>query len=300
MLSRILLISGQSRLSGTNAVVWLCDQESAETFFKGGPPGNRKLRRWWTFLAQLKLNIYRVPGLKKELRDWLSRGNFDEEISSSSEALSREAFQKMDIHLNVTMSKAALLSSLRKSDYVEEYGDILKALGDGSYALVDKELWSLSSSGILRKEVQTCIPKKALGAALQWTHEVVRHPGPDSWLWAFEKMFHTRVPDTEMTHKIEDMHRTCKECVTSKRNRPSDGGLLGVPPLPHMVTALLYVDFIDRPKRHNYDYALMIVDALSAFCQVLPCKKTIDGEGVLKLIKHRWIRFYGPACSHPQ
>ena len=61
-----------------------------------------------------------------------------------------------------------------------------------------------------------------------------------------------------------------------------------------MVSALLYVDFIDRPKCHNYDYALIIVDALSAFCQVVPCKKTIDGEGELKLIKHHWIRFYGP------
>ena len=109
----------------------------------------------------------------------------------------------MDVHLDLTMSKAELLSSLRKSDYVEEYGDILKVLGDGSYALVDKELWSLSSSGILRKEVQTCIPKKELGAALQWTHDVVCHRGPDSWLWAFKKMFHTRVPDTELTHKIE-------------------------------------------------------------------------------------------------
>ena len=75
----------------------------------------------------------------------------------------------MDVHLDLGMSKAELPSSLRKSDYVEEYGDILNALGDGSYALVDKELWLLSSSGILRREVQTCIPKKALGAALQWT-----------------------------------------------------------------------------------------------------------------------------------
>ena len=107
-------------------------------------------------------------------------------------------------------------------------------------------------------------------------------------------MFHTHVPDTELTHKIEDMHRTCKECITSKRNRRSDRGLLGVLPLPHMANALLYVDFIDRPKCHNYDYALMIVDALSAFCQVVPCRKTIDGEGVLKLIKDHWIRFYGP------
>ena len=60
-----------------------------------------------------------------------------------------------------------------------------------------------------------------------------------------------------------------------------------------MVNTLLYVDFIDRPKCHNYDYALMIVDALSAFCQVVPCKKMIDGERVLKLTKHHWTRFYG-------
>ena len=177
---------------------------------------------------------------------------------------------------------------------MDEYGDVLKAPGDGSHALVDRELWLLSSSGILRKEVQTCIPKKAFSAALQWTHDVVGHPGPNSWLWAFEKMFHTRVPGTELTQKIEDMHRTCKECVTSNRNRPSDRGLLGVLPLPHMVNALLYVDFIDRPKCHNYDCALMILDALSASCQVEPRKKTIDREGVLKLIKHHWIRFYGP------
>ena len=267
LLSGILVISGQSRLFGSSSVVWLCDQESTETFLKGASLENRKLGRWWTPLAQLKLNIYRVRGLENELCDWLSREIFDEKSSARSEALSREAFRRMDVHLDLTMSKAELLSSLQKSDYVEEYGDILKALGDGSYALVDKELWSLSSSGILRKEVQTCIPKKALGAALQWIHDVVGHPGPDSWLWAFEKMFHTRVPDTELTHKIGDMHRTCKECVTSKRNRPSDRGLLGVLPLPHMVNALLYVDFIDRPECHNFDYALMIVDALSAFCQ---------------------------------
>ena len=100
----------------------------------------------------------------------------------------------------------------------------------------------------------------------------------------FREDFPTHEPDTELTQKIEDMHRTCKECVTSKRNLPGDRGLLGVLPLPHMVNALLYVDFIDRTKCHKYEYALMIVDALSAFCQVVPYKKTIDGEGVLNLI----------------
>ena len=103
LLSGMLLISGQSRLFGSSSVVWLCDQESTGTFLKGAPPENRKPRRWWTFLAQLKLNIYRVQGLKNELCDWLSRENFDEKISASSEALSREAFQKMDVHLVFTM-----------------------------------------------------------------------------------------------------------------------------------------------------------------------------------------------------
>ena len=80
----------------------------------------------------------------------------------------------------------------------------------------------------------------------------------------------------------------------SKRTRPSDRGSLGVLPLPQMVNALLYVDLIDGFKSHNYDYALMIVEALSAFCRVAPCKKTIDGEDVLRRIKHHWIRFYCP------
>ena len=66
----------------------------------------------------------------------------------------------MEVPLEFTMTKAELLHSLRKSDYLEEYGDILKAVGDGSYAPVDKELRSLTSSGILRQEVQTCIPRK--------------------------------------------------------------------------------------------------------------------------------------------
>ena len=63
---------------------------------------------------------------------------------------------------------------------------------------------------------------------------------------------------------------------SSQRHLPT---YLGVLPLPHMVNARLYVDFVDRPKCHNYHYALMIVDALNAFCQNVPCKKTTDGEG---------------------
>ena len=94
MLSGILLILGQSGLCGSHSVVWLCDQESMETFLKGAPLENRKVRRLWTFPAQLKLNIYRVPGFKNELCDFLSRENPHEKISASSEALSLERLSR--------------------------------------------------------------------------------------------------------------------------------------------------------------------------------------------------------------
>ena len=85
---------------GTNPLVWFCDQESTECFLKADPPENRNLRRWWAYLAQLRLNIYRVPALKKELCDTLSRESFNDKISARSEQLSGEAIAKMDVHLD--------------------------------------------------------------------------------------------------------------------------------------------------------------------------------------------------------
>ena len=136
LLSGILLLSGQGCLLGTNPLVCFCDQESTEYFLKGDPPEIRKLRRWWTYLAQLRLTIYRVPGLKNELCDWLSRESFDDKISASSEQLSREGFAKMDVHLDLGVSKVALLDSIRRKDYEEEYPTVLKNLADRDWAIV--------------------------------------------------------------------------------------------------------------------------------------------------------------------
>ena len=76
----------------------------------------------------------------------------------------------------------------------------------------------------VRISTRTFLQALRLSFERQWTQDVVGHPGQDSWLWAFKNMFHTRVPDTELTQKIEDTHRTCKECVTSKQTGPSDRG----------------------------------------------------------------------------
>ena len=50
----MLVLYSQSRLLGSNPVVWLCDQELVRTFQKGPTPEKAKLRRCWTPLSQLR------------------------------------------------------------------------------------------------------------------------------------------------------------------------------------------------------------------------------------------------------
>ena len=48
LLSGMLVNSSQSRLLGSNPIVWLCDQEPVKSFQKNPPPEKAKLKRWWT------------------------------------------------------------------------------------------------------------------------------------------------------------------------------------------------------------------------------------------------------------
>ena len=60
----MLVLSSHSRLLGSNAVAWLCDQELVRTFQKGPPPEKAKLRRQGTYLRQLRLTVQHIQGVK--------------------------------------------------------------------------------------------------------------------------------------------------------------------------------------------------------------------------------------------
>ena len=97
----MLLLSSQSRLLGSNPVVWLCDQGPVRTFQKGPPPDKAKLRRWWTYLSQLRLLVHHIKGVKNECADYIRPNNFDDMIGARSEELAKEAFSRMDVHLDL-------------------------------------------------------------------------------------------------------------------------------------------------------------------------------------------------------
>ena len=73
LLAGMLVLSSQSRLLGSNPIVWLCDQEPVKSFQKGPP--TEKAKRWWTYLSQLRLTVHHIPGIKNELSDYISRNN---------------------------------------------------------------------------------------------------------------------------------------------------------------------------------------------------------------------------------
>ena len=117
----MLVLSSQSRLLGTNPIVWLCDQEPVKTFQKYSPPEKARLKRWWTYLSQFRLTVHHIQGIKNVMGDYISPNDFDALLGESSGALAKEAFQRMDVQLDLLMHTAGVLEGWSLRDYHAEY-----------------------------------------------------------------------------------------------------------------------------------------------------------------------------------
>ena len=138
----MLVLFSQSRLLGTNPIVWLCDQEPVKTLQKGPPPETAKLKLWWTYLSQFRLTVHQIQGIKNEMLDYISRNNFDALLGESSEALAKDAFQRMRAQLDLSMRTAGVLQGWSLSDYHAEYKCVLNPLSEGpEVRLIDGDPW---------------------------------------------------------------------------------------------------------------------------------------------------------------
>ena len=120
LLPGMLVLSSQSGLLGSNPLVWPCDQQPVRTFQKGLPPEKAKLRRWWTYLSKLRLT--------NEYADYISRTIFDDMFGARSEELAKEAFSRMDVHLDLNVTMIRPLNGLQQVEYLKDLGDMYKRL----------------------------------------------------------------------------------------------------------------------------------------------------------------------------
>ena len=88
------------------------------------------------------MTVHHIPGIKNEMGDYISRNNFDALLGESSEALAKEAFQRMDVQLDLSMRTAGILEGWSLTNYQSEYKEILQALSTGlEPRVIDGHQW---------------------------------------------------------------------------------------------------------------------------------------------------------------
>ena len=164
----MLVLSSQSRLLGSNPILWLCDQEPVKSFQKGQPPEKAKLKRWWTYRSQFRLTLHHIPGIKNELSAYILHNNFDALIGESSEALAKETFQPMDVQLDLSMRTAEILEGGSLTDYQSEYKEILQTLSTGLQPrVIDGHQW-YKNKQYLFYEDPIVVPEARPDGCLRW------------------------------------------------------------------------------------------------------------------------------------
>ena len=249
-----------------------------KSFQKGRPPEKAKLKRRWTYLSQFRLTVHHIPGIKNELSDYISRNNFDALIGEGSEALARDAFQRMDVQLDLSMRTAGILEGWSLTDYQSEYEEILQTLSTGlEPRVIDGHQWCKNNQYLFYED-RIVVPEARLDGCLQWSHLSSGHTGANRSVDFFRECFYSSLTLTELRSRMQTIVDACG-CHASKQSDSRDRGLISSLPIPYYANSLLYVDFIHGlPRFGGYDSCLVVTCGLSRFTGVFPCNKKITGE----------------------
>ena len=252
-----------------------------------------KLKWWWTYLSHFRLTVHHIPGIKNELSNYILRNNFDARIGESSEALAKEAFQRMDVQLDPSMRTAGILEGWSLTDLPSEYKEIPQTLSTGlEPRVIDGHQW-YKNNQYLFYEDRIVVPEAQLDACLQWSHLSSGQTGANRSVDFFCECFYSSLTLTELRSRMQTIVDACG-CHASKQSDSRDRGLISSLPIPYCTKSLLCVDFIHGlPGFGGYDSCLVVTCGLSRFSRVFPCNTKITGEQTVKMLVEQWCEPYG-------
>ena len=106
---------------------------------------------------------------------YFSRNGFDDMIGARSEELAKEAFSRMDVHLDLNMTMSRPLDGLQQVQYLKEFGEIHTRLDKRlEPALVNGEQWTRDKTYLWHEE-RIVVNSDGIWALLKWTHESSGH-----------------------------------------------------------------------------------------------------------------------------
>ena len=208
---------------------------------KGPPPEKAKLKRWWTYLSQFGLTVHQIPDIKNERSDYISRNNFDALIAESSEALAKDAFQRMDVQLDLSMRTAGNLEGWSLTDYQSEYKEILQTLSTGPEPLVINGHQWYKKNQYLFYDDRIVVPEARFDGCLQWSHLSSGYTGANRSVDFFRECFYSSLTLTELRSRMQTIFDACG-CHASKQSDSRDRGLISS--LPIALVLILFCTWI--------------------------------------------------------
>ena len=178
-----------------------------------------------------------IQGVKTGCADDISRDNFDDLIGVKLEELAKEAFTRMDVHLDLNMTMTRASDGLQQVEYLKDLADIYtrpeKSLNP---IVVNQERWKRHKNYLWHKD---CIatPNERIPVLVKWTHESCGHVGADRMLTLFKKWFHITWTNENVRKTLEPIVDRCP-CSFGKPHDLRDRGLYSTLPIPQCLRRL--------------------------------------------------------------
>ena len=166
----------------------------------------------------------------------------------------------------------------------------MKQLQPGQVKLIAGEQCAMTNDA-LYKEDRVCVPESLFEETLRWCYTVNVHPAVQRSLWFFDSHFHCNKNESERKKLMTTVTKDC-HCIPGKPNSQVDRGEMGNLPIPHMVSSVVYLDFMHLPHYAGHNFALLVTCGLSRYASVFPMNKKADSETVLKTLFEKWVQVY--------
>ena len=152
-------------------------------------------------------------------------------IGARCEELAKEAFSRMDVHLDLNMTMIRHLDGIPQVEYLKEFGDIYKRLETRlEPVLVNQEQWKRDRT-YLSHEDRMVVPSNRIRALLKWTHDSSGHVGASRTLGLFKQWFHSTWTDDQLRKTLQPIVDKCP-CRSCKPGDIRERGLYSTLPIP--------------------------------------------------------------------
>ena len=140
------------------------------------------------------MTVPHIQGIKSEIADYLSPNNFDALLGESLEALAKEALQRRNIQLDLSMRTAGVLEGWSLKNYQLEYQCVLDSLSDGLEArLINGDPW-YKDNQYLYYEDRIVVPEARRHRCLKWANLSLGHIGCNRSVECFRGRFYSKPP----------------------------------------------------------------------------------------------------------